>query len=282
MKPTRPQFNQWLSQATATLKPNIASSVVQELQAHYEDAICAYLAAGYSPEEAHYAAMQDLGDAQLIAQAFHHHYQTDRRHRKAGLLGIICGGLYLISIPLYHALGGQGFNSAVFLLVLYILYSFDVLFTSPLSGRDVTFYKRLIVHGIVVVCLTRLVGWLLFQHPMVTESYHITLRNIASPLEWFINVVSLGALFVIAATLISLGEHGWNSRDSFHRLLRPLSVAVVLCGTSLAIYGIATTDGLSTYRIFGAHLTIATSGFACLLWVGIFLMMSYPKAVYRS
>jgi hypothetical protein len=59
----------WLRTATRGLPEDVAFSLREELQSHYEDAVREHLAQGKDSADAHHAALADLGDARQVGRA---------------------------------------------------------------------------------------------------------------------------------------------------------------------------------------------------------------------
>lgn len=283
MNTQQADLERWLDQAAHGLPADVAALVREEIAAHYDDAYRDYLLEGMNPDDAHRQVMLDLGDVADTAEGFQHIHQADRRYLKAALVGLAYGAGYLVSIPLNERLGGAvGFNPAIFLFVLYILHSFKIIFTDRFSTERFDFYVTLITRGIVVVCVTRLLGWTIFHHPTITESSTRSLWDGMTRFELALNLISLSGLLLVAAGLIVLGERAFHLRHHLYGLWKPVSGGVVACGLALATFGIASSYGMGDLGHLSTVAAVVAGLAACGLSVFIFFRAGTRHEAYTA
>jgi hypothetical protein len=273
----------WLHKATRGLPADAAEMVREEIEAHYDDARRDHLLTGLSPEDAHIAAMRELGDVEATAGGLRHTHLADRRYLKAGLLGVAYALGYLLLLPLNHLLGGDlGFNPANFLFVLYIAHSFKLIASDRFTTRPVHFYTTMVARGIVVVCVTRLLGWIIFHNPTITESYSRTLWDTVSQWEYLLNLLSLSGLLLVAISLLVLAEQALHLHSSFYGLLRVIIGGVTVCGLGLAVFGVTSTYGIMEISLISGNIMLLTGLAVTVLWSFVFLRAGTRQEVYNA
>lgn len=276
-------FEHWLNQAAEGLPAETAAAVQEEIRAHYEDSVRDHLLRGLAPDAARAAALAELGDFEETSSGFKQTHLREGRYLKAALVGMVYAAGYLLSIPLHQLLGGdvQAFNPANFLFVLYIIHSYRILFADRFCTRRVDFYATLIVRGILVVCITRMIGWTIFHHPTITESASLNLWGMASLAERALNMISLSGLLLVSSGLIVLGEQALHLHDlNLRPLLTPLCLVVAACGIALSVFGVASTYGVSHIGLWGVQLSALTGFAACILWICLFFRAGYRKMAF--
>jgi hypothetical protein len=103
----------WLDEATRGLPCRAAAQVRAELSNHYADALEDYEARGKSPNEAHQAALRDLGNAITVRAGLFETYLAPRRYRLAMAAALV--------FPLVVILNGMGLLAGANGDVLYYL-----------------------------------------------------------------------------------------------------------------------------------------------------------------
>ena len=266
-----PDLARWLDTVTQGMTADIADLIRDEISAHYDDAHADYLAEGHSSTEAHRLAMRDLGDESVTAKGFQRTHSTERRYLMIGLLGLAYPFVYLLTIPINQKLiGGIGFNLAIFLPLIYILHSFRVMIQDRFQDVQIEKNILLIRWGIIVLCLARFMGWLLYKQPTVVESYTRSLWDAISFNESLLSFASLAGLFLLSVGIILVGEQVFQLRQRFDHALKPLCVVVMVCGISFVVYGIGSLYGNLGIAVLAELTGVIAGMMATLLWASIF------------
>lgn len=162
----------WLKRATAGLPADLAAELREELEAHYQDALDAYVAEGLSILEAHQAVMDDLGASEDTAEGLRTVHLASRYY----LAGLASATIYPICyvgfLVLLVFVGYSFVMEAVYYLIgilastLIVFYCFHRLLANQISFQEETDYiaESLVAFGIGIICvnLFGFVGWTIF------------------------------------------------------------------------------------------------------------------------
>lgn len=266
-----PDLARWLKKSTRGLDADLAEMIREEITAHYEDAVDDYVAQGKTPDEAHMLAMRDLGDESAVGKGFRQVHHSDRRYLLYALVGLAYPVGYLLSIPFNERLvGGVAFNLAIFLPIIYIISSFRTLLRDRISTVDIEKNIMLVRWGIILLCLTRFLGWEIFHQPTIVESYSRSLFDAVNGFEMMLNIVSIAGLLLGAVGFVLIGEQTLRLREDFYGVLRTLGMAIIVCGSGFAIYGVGSMFGQATLCMLAEMFAVIGGIIATLSWSFVF------------
>lgn len=268
---SNPDLQRWLNTSIRGLDPELASDLRDELQHHYEDAVADYLADGYSAFEAHTMTMRDLGDESAVHNGFHSVYRNHWRYWAYAIVGLVYPVAYILSIPFNESIvGGVAFNLAIFLPMIYIISSLRFIVREHFHTIDIDKNVMLIRWGVIVLCITRLIGWRIYHHPTILESYSRSIFDAVSLWEMGLNFASIAGLLLAAGGFIFIGEQMLNLHDDLFGLVKPLGVAIVIGGVSFAIYGIGSLLGMADVCVVAEMIAVVSGMIATLAWSYVF------------
>jgi len=280
---THPDLTRWLDKVTRGLPKDLAETMRDEITAHYEDAFDEYCASGLDDKTAHQYAMCDLGDTATMQDAVKEAYQTDLFYLLAAFIGMGYPLIYLLTIPLNDQLvGSTVFNLAIFLPLLYCIYSVRNLLRNRLNAPQTIWLEHLIYQGVTVVSLARFVGWVIYGRPTVIESYGRNLGEVTTIWELLLNATSIGAMLVIGIGFVLLGWIILSMRDNFDWLLKPTACCMMFAGFGSTIYGISTAYGMINQSVYSEMLIVFSSAIAAILWAYIFLRQRTTLLQYHT
>jgi hypothetical protein len=268
---THPDLQRWLKKSTRGLNAELSDLIREEITAHYEDAIDDYQIEGFDLVTAHQMAMRDLGDESAVGTSFRQVHYSHWRYLVYALVGLAYPIGYLLSIPLNESIvGSVGFNLAIFLPMIYIVSSFRTLLRDRFSQVDIEKNILLIRWGIIILCLTRLIGWRLYYHPTIVESYSRSIFDAISMWEMGLNIVSIAGLLLAAVGFMLIGEQTLRLHENLYGLLKPLGVSIIVCGAGFAVYGLCSLVGQANICIFAEMLAAMAGIIATFVWSFIF------------
>ncbi len=277
--PIAEDLARWLETATKGLPATAQAVVRAEIEAHYADAVSDHRAAGKTAEEAHRAAMADLGDVQATARALRDTHQARQRYMKAMAVSLVATFCFLLLPVLYGIPGFAGLASIVLRVTLpaavfYTFYSLRLLF--GFESRSVDRPIAVLVWSAVVFNAACALIWLLFNQPPAIESGERSLWAAAPPVEHALDLVAFGGEVVtdIGLFLIWLGL--MKIRNPVYGLLSPLRFMLLTVGCLDLGFLIAIA--------FEANLPAMLLGpLASLALILVFALMSliFFRAAYR-
>lgn len=266
-----PDLQRWLDKSTRGLDSDLAEMIREELQDHYDDAIADYLAEGHTDTTAHQLAMRDLGDESAVRKGFKQVHTMEWRYMAYALVGAMYPLAYILSIPFNESLvGGVAFNLAIFLPMIYIVSSFRLLLRNHFNPTDIEKNVMLVRWGIIILCITRLIGWRIFHQPTILESYSRSIFDAVNLWEMGLNFVSIAGLLLTAFGFFFLGEQALRLRESLFGLIKPLGFAVLVSGVGFAVYGIGSLIGMADVSMLAEMITVMAGMIATLIWSFIF------------
>jgi len=266
-----PDLQRWLKKSTRGLDADLSDLIRDDITAHYEDALEDYQNDGHDLATAHQMAMRDLGDESAVGVGFRQVHYSNWRYLAYALVGLIYPIGYLLSIPFNEALvGGVAFNLAIFLPMIYIVSSFRTLLRDRFSQVDIEKNILLIRWGIILLCLTRFIGWRIYYQPTILESYSRSIFDAVSMWEMGLNLVSIAGLLLAAAGFIFIGEQTLRLHEEFYGLLKPLGISIVLCGAGFATYGLCSLMGQAQICIIAEMIADMAGIIATLAWSYVF------------
>lgn len=268
---THPDLQRWLKKSTRGLDADLSQLIHDDITAHYEDALEDYQSEGHDLTTAHHMAMRDLGDESAVGAGFREIYHRHWLYLAYALIGLVYPIGYLLSIPFNEALvGGVAFNIAIFLPMIYIVSSFRTLLRDRFSQVDIEKNILLIRWGIIILCLTRFIGWRIYYQPTIVESYSRSIFDAISVWEMGLNLVSIAGLLLAAVGFILIGEQTLRLDEDFYGLLKPLGLSIVVCGAGFAIYGLCSLVGQAQLCMIAEMIADMTGIIATLTWSFIF------------
>jgi hypothetical protein len=268
---THPDLQRWLKKSTRGLDAELSDLIHEDITAHYEDALLAYQSEGYDLASAHRMAMCDLGDESAVGAEFRQVHYSQWRYLGYALVGLVYPIGYLLSIPLNEFLvGGIAFNLAIFLPMIYIVSSFRTLLNDRFSQIDIEKNIMLIRWGIILLCLTRFIGWRIYFQPTIVESYSRSIFEAVSMLEMGLNLVSIAGLLLASVGFMFIGEQTLHLREDFYGLLKPLGASIIVCGAGFAIYGLCSLVGQAQVCMIAEMVAVMAAIIATLTWSFIF------------
>jgi len=264
-------LERWLDKSTHGLDDDLADTIREEISDHYLDAVDDYLMQGYAEGDAHVMAMRDLGDESAVSKGFRQVHGSETRYLLYVLVGLVYPLGYLLSIPFNELLvGGVAFNLAIFLPMIYIISSFRMLLRDHFNTTDIEKNVMLIRWGIILVCVTRLLGWYIYHQPTIIESYSRSIFDAVSIFEMGLNFASIAGLLLAAGGFIFIGEQTLHLRESLFGLLKPLGLAIILCGVGFAVYGLGSLVGMANLSVIAEMVAVMAGMVATLMWSFIF------------
>ncbi len=223
----------WLETATRGL-PAAAQAVVRaEIEAHYADAVEDHRASGKTAEEAHRAAMADLGDVRATARALRDTHLARQRYMKAMAVSLAGIATFMIMPILYDIVKSEMLVSLIIrvsllLTTLYTLFSLKALLR--LDGRWLDRPISLVVWSILAADGARILFWILFNQPAITETGERSFWAAAPFLQKALDGVALGGEFVTGAGLLLLGLGLMQVKNPRYGLRMPLQVLMLAMG----------------------------------------------------
>ncbi len=264
-------LQRWLDKSTRGLDSDLADMIREEIWDHYEDALADYLAEGYNKTEAHQLTMRDLGDESAVRKGFHQVHGSGLRYLLYAVIGAVFPLAYILSIPFNESLVGDvAFNLAIFLPMIYIVSSFRMILRDHYRTNDIEKNIMLVRWGIIILCITRLIGWRIYHQPTILESYTRGIFDAVSLWEMGLNFVSIAGLLLAAFGFVFIGEQTLRLKESLFGLLKPLGFAVIISGAGFAIYGLGSLVGMADVSMVAEMVTVMAGMIATLIWSFIF------------
>lgn len=128
----------------------------------------------------------------------------------------------------------------------------------------------LIRWGIIILCVTRLIGWRIYHHPTIVESYGRSIFDAVSMWEMGLNFVSIAGLLLAAGGFLLIGEQTLRLRETLHGLVKPLGITVIVSGAGFAVYGLGSLMGIADVSMLAEMITVMAGLIATLTWSYIF------------
>jgi len=264
-------LQRWLEKSTRGLDDDLAEMIREELCDHYEEAIDNYLAQGHDDTSAHQMAMRDLGDESAVSKGFRRVHGSELRYLLYAGVGLVYPLAYILSIPFNEFLvGGIVFNLTIFLPMIYIISSFRMVLRDHFNTTDIEKNIMLIRWGIIILCVTRLIGWRIYHHPTIVESYGRSIFDAVSMWEMGLNFVSIAGLLLAAGGFLLIGEQTLRLRETLHGLVKPLGITVIVSGAGFAVYGLGSLMGIADVSMLAEMITVMAGLIATLTWSYIF------------
>lgn len=268
---THPDLQRWLKKSTRGLDAELKDIIYDEITAHYEDAHADYMADGYDAATAHQMTMRDLGDESAVGKELRNIHYGNLRYLLYALVGLIFPIAYIVSIPFNEKLvGGIAFNLAIFLPMVYIVSSFRTLLHDRYSQVNIEQNIMLIRWGIIVVCVTRFIGWYIYHQPTIIESYTRSIFEAISIWEMGLNMLSIAGLLLASVGFILIGEQTLRLHEDLYGLLKPMGVAIITCGAGFAVYGLGSLLGQANFCTLAEMITVMSGIIATFSWSFVF------------
>jgi hypothetical protein len=269
----------WLEAATQGL-PAAARAVVRaEIEAHYADAVGDHRASGKAEEEAHRAAMADLGDVRATARALRDTHLARQRYLKAMAVSLAAIATFMLMPTLYSVVKSEMLVSIIIrvsllLSTLYTLFSLKVLLR--LDGRWLDRPISLVVWSILAADGARILFWILFGQPAITETGDRSFWAAAPLFPKALDGVALGGEFATGAGLLLLGLGLTQVKHPLYGLRIPLQYLMLVMG--------CLEVGFIAAIVFEASVAAALLGSLGLLTIVLafaLLTLIFFRAVYR-
>jgi hypothetical protein len=273
------ELARWLEAATQGL-PQAAQAVVRaEIEAHYADAVSDHRASGKTAEEAHRAAMADLGDVRATARALRDTHLARQRYVRAALLSLAATFLFVLLPVLYAVPGIAALTSIVLrvalpVAVFYTFYSLKMLL--GFYARSVDRPIAILVWSAVVFNAACALIWILFNQPPAIESGERSLWAAAPFGERALDLIAFGGEVVTDIALFLLWLGLMKMKDPVYGLLSPLRFLLLAVGCADLGFLIAIA--------LEAHLPAMLLGpLASLMLILVFALMTliFFRAAYR-
>lgn len=117
-------FEQWLAEAARGLSDEVRAMTQDELTAHYEDTVAAYMGKGETAVSAHQLALTALGDSRETRQALRDTHLAERRYKTAVVVGLVLPLLMPVGLVLSKN-AEWGLALMAFLPLFFALYTLD-------------------------------------------------------------------------------------------------------------------------------------------------------------
>jgi hypothetical protein len=231
--PIAEDLARWLETATQGL-PAVAQEVVRaEIEAHYADAVSDHQASGKTVEEAHRAAMADLGDVRAAARALRDTHLARQRYVRAAVLSLVATFLFVLLPVLYGVPGAAALASIVLRVALpaavfYSFYSLKMLL--GFEGRSVDRPIAILVWSVVVFNAACALIWILFNQPPAIESGERSLWAAAPPVEKALDLIAFSGEIVTDVALFLLWLGLMKIKNTIYGLLSPLRFLLLAVG----------------------------------------------------
>ncbi len=283
--PTSPiaeDLARWLETATKGL-PAAAQQVVRaEIEAHYADAVSDHRAAGKTAEEAHRAAMADLGDVRATARALRDTHLARQRYARAAMLSLAVLAAFTLARTLNDIIGSWVLTSVIVrgcfvLSALYALYSFKVLL--QLDSRFIERPISVVAWSLVVFNGTCVLFWVLFNQPTVNE---IGTRSpwVAAPFfQKALDLTSLGGELATGVGSLLLGLGFAKAKNPLHGLRIPLCFLLLVLGCAEVGYIAGLIFEVRLAIILGAVSSSLVAYLTFALIALLFFRAAYPRSL---
>jgi hypothetical protein len=273
------ELARWLEAAAKGL-PAAAQAVIRaEIEAHYADAVGDHQALGKTAEEAHRAALADLGDVQATARALRDTHLARQRYVRAALISLVATFLFVSLPALYATSGAEALASIVLrvslpVAVIYTFYSLKLLL--GFDARSVERPIAILVWSVVVFNAACALIWILFNQPPAIESGERSLWAAAPLAERALDLIAFGGEVVTDVGLFLVWLGLMKIRNPVYGLLSPLRFLLLVVGCADLAFLIAIA--------FEAHLPAMMLGpLASLMLILVFALMTliFFRAAYR-
>jgi hypothetical protein len=258
-------LTRWLAVVTRNLPPEAGERLRQEITEHYGFAFEHYRRRGASIEEAHHAAMAELGHAHNAARATSNVYGTHRRYLRGALVCLsmpIAIGIVWLASDLGTIAGGTIYNGTLFVAMFYALHLFQTLLASrysfeQLDGQIKAVKAAVIYNG--AVSLSLIVSIVLYG----TRGYSPDYLRAVLALVIAGELISCLALIVFGMKLLSIP----------HRPASIGALASAMIATGMLFFSSAALSILEGSRVVNPIAPIIDVGLASvfLIWSVVFL-----------
>jgi hypothetical protein len=236
--PLPDEIGQWLMAATRGLPVHIAAVVRGELTAHYQDALEAHCQVGMTREEAHQAALAELGDANEVADGMRVAHLS-RQRSLAGMLAGLCYPILIVLMPTFAQLFGEEGGYLVqdvlnSIVLIFILGTFI-----RLIGFNPARLERpggLLMVAIALGTVSRLAAMVILGNLPLASAGDALVWDNHSLVGILIDGAFIGAEALTAGACFWLGVRLYRSEEKMFGLLPPLSVLLMLvCPIGLGV-----------------------------------------------
>ncbi len=281
------EIKQWLKRATDGLPKDLRAEVTEELRAHYQDALADYTYLGSTTEEAHRAALKDLGADEHVAQGFRSVHFAARYYVGglfASLLYPVCyvGFLALLVFAGYHpVMEAIYYLVGILLSTLAVFYCFHRLLHNQIVFTEETHFvdESLVVFGVGIICsmLIGFTSWMLLgtDISVVPWAGFVSIPNLLEQILFFIT--DLGSLLVGIALLILGGSLAFRKSLRI-RLIRALGILMLVLGGVIIWNTLNYTFDIQPNLIW--YLSVVTEGLH--LTICGLLIVIFTQALWRE
>jgi len=283
----REELARWLQTATRGLSREVQDRVRVEIEAHYDDAVADHLAAGKDADEAHRAALADLGEPQGTARALRGAYVSTARMLAALGLALVFPFLFF-TLPLV-VLGLTGsevavmisWNVLIFGATAYVLLTFRRLVAQNHHASQLDRWLAMSIWGLGIDTGAVVVSLLVFGVAAITQAENRTLWEVSPLIQVVLDWVALSGVFVVGVGLLIAAGILRRLENSLYGLRELLAAALGLAG--LLVVGFV----LSLLFSAIADTSLTAAVLSSLIWVFHTIILAvlallFFRAVYRG
>jgi hypothetical protein len=232
----RDELATWLKTATHGLPRAVSDMVRAEIEAHYHDAVADYQSEEKESEEAHRAALADLGDPEATARALRETHLTARRY-------VITMGLSLAFLLLYYGLPmailaltgsevavGIALSVVIFVLTVFVLLAFKRLVAQHPDAHRLDKSVAIAMWGLGADASAASLSLLVYGIPAITHTYERTLWEVTPLVQVIFDWVALIGVFGVGFGLLGAARVLRRQGDSLYGLRDPLTAALGFAG----------------------------------------------------
>lgn len=234
----REDLTRWLQTATRGLSREVRDGVRAEIEAHYHDAVADHLAAGKGADEAHRAALADLGDPQGTARALRGAYLSTARMLLASGLALAFPFLFFVlPLPLLF-LGlsssevaiGIFWNVLIFGTTAFVLLTFRRLVVQNHDAHPLNKWLAMSIWGLGIDTGAVAVSLLVFGIAAITQAENRALWEARSLLQVVLDWFALSGVFVVGFSLLGTAGVLQRLENSLYGLRDLLAATLGLVG----------------------------------------------------
>jgi hypothetical protein len=220
----------------------VAAFTREELAAHYQDAVEAYIEAGLAPAEAHERALADLGGANLTSNGLKDAHLGHKRYIWA-IIASMVNLAALLLLPIFYVMFGfkEDSTGAIILFVVADLILLGATVFVLLAMKQVLAWRFglphlgraiwLAVGGLAVQIGADVTSLLFFGYSHnISASNTDSIFSAVSTLDLALKLISLGGFLVLGLGLLQVAFHLFRMADNLYGLARPLAVLMLILG----------------------------------------------------
>jgi hypothetical protein len=283
----REELARWLQTATRGLSREVRDRVRAEIEAHYHDALADHLAAGKGADEAHRAALADLGEPQGTACALRGAYVSTARMLAALGLALVFPFLFFTLPLVVLSLTGSevavmiSWNVLIFGATAFVLLTFRRLVAQNHHASQLDRWLAMSIWGLGIDTGAVVVSLLVFGVAAITQAENRTLWEVSPLIQVVLDWVALSGVFVVGVGLLIAAGILRRLENSLYGLRELLAAALGLAG--LLVVGFV----LSLLFSAIADTSLTAAVLSSLIWVFHTIILAvlallFFRAVYRG